>query len=285
MAFSILPVRRNLRFKLNPAKALDWHGDGFHVSQFLNTMSLFFPVGERFFIDAVRMFRDDVTDPELKKAVTAFIGQEAMHGREHDEYNEFVNQLGVPVAAQEQLVAGLLKHINKHWPKDLNLAGTVALEHLTAILGGALLETPEFMEGADEHYAALWNWHAIEETEHKAVVFEVYQTVFGTDKNLYSYGLRTFALVLATSIFFALLVPFYLHNVRVKGQLFNLKGWRSLLSATWGRKGIYRRATLPWFDWFKPGFHPWDHNNQDQLQRYEELVGRVLRDMEQKLAA
>ncbi len=72
MAINILPTRRNLRFKLNPSKALTWHQDGRNVSQFLNTLSLFFPVGERFFIDSVRHYRDVVQDPELKKAVTAF---------------------------------------------------------------------------------------------------------------------------------------------------------------------------------------------------------------------
>ena len=101
MAISILPIRRNLKFNLNPAKALTWHRDGLNVSQFLNTMSLFFPVGERFFIDSVRHYRDQITDSELKKAVTAFIGQEAMHGREHEEYNDFVAQAGIPLHAQE----------------------------------------------------------------------------------------------------------------------------------------------------------------------------------------
>ena len=28
MAINILPTRRNLRFKLNPSKALTWHQDG-----------------------------------------------------------------------------------------------------------------------------------------------------------------------------------------------------------------------------------------------------------------
>lgn len=48
MAISILPIRRNLKFNLNPAKALTWHRDGLNVSQFMNTMSLFFPVGNAF---------------------------------------------------------------------------------------------------------------------------------------------------------------------------------------------------------------------------------------------
>ena len=278
MAISILPIRRNLKFNLNPAKALTWHQDGLNVSLFLNTMSLFFPVGERFFIDSVRKYRDQITDPELQKAVTAFIGQEAMHGREHDEYNDYVAQAGIPLHAQEALVEKLLKAAQQYTPDAFQLAATVALEHLTAILGGGLLDLPEIMEGSDEGYKAIWNWHALEETEHKAVAFDVYTTVIGDDSNLGAYALRTSTLVAATGIFFALMIPFYLHNVRIQGGLFDLKGWRAVAKHTWGKKGIFRNITLPWFDWFKPGFHPWDHDNREQLENFEKLLGDILRD-------
>ncbi|MCU5780918.1 hypothetical protein MA04_00218 [Alcanivorax balearicus MACL04] len=278
MAISILPTRRNLRFKLDPAKALTWHRDGLNVSQFLNTMSLFFPVGERFFIDSVRNYRELVQDPELKKAVTAFIGQEAMHGREHDEYNDHVANAGVPLKAQERLVEALLTQIQKRTPQSFQLAGTVALEHLTAILADGLLSLPEIMEGADDGYKAIWNWHALEETEHKAVAFDVYQLAVGTDDRLSAYALRTSTLVISTAVFFALFLPFYAHNVRVTGGLFDAKGWRSVLRHSLGKKGIFRYTTKAWLDWFKPGFHPWDHDNRQYLEQFEELLGDVLTD-------
>lgn len=277
-AISILPIRRNLKFNLNQAKALTWHRDGLNVSQFLNTMSLFFPVGERFFIDSVRNYRDQITDPELKKAVTAFIGQEAMHGREHDEYNNYVADSGIPLHAQEEVVTQLLNAVQAYTPKAFQLAATVALEHLTAILGGGLLDLPEIMDGSDPGYQAIWNWHALEETEHKAVAFDVYTTVIGRDSNPGAYALRTTTLVAATGIFFALFIPFYLHNVRIKGGLTDLKGWRAVAKHTWGKKGIFRNITLPWLDWFKPGFHPWDHDNRQHLENFEALLGDILRD-------
>jgi predicted metal-dependent hydrolase len=277
-AISILPIRRNLKFNLNPAKALTWHRDGLNVSQFLNTMSLFFPVGERFFIDSVRNYRDQITDPELKKAVTAFIGQEAMHGREHDEYNNYVADSGIPLHAQEEVVTQLLNAVQAYTPKAFQLAATVALEHLTAILAGGLLDLPEIMDGSDPGYQAIWNWHALEETEHKAVAFDVYTTVIGRDSNPGAYALRTTTLVAATGIFFALFIPFYLHNVRIKGGLTDLKGWRAVAKHTWGKKGIFRNITKPWSDWFKPGFHPWDHDNREQLENFEKLLGNILRD-------
>jgi predicted metal-dependent hydrolase len=59
-------------------------------------LSAVFPDGEDFFVRSVRRFRDDVTDPELKRQVAGFIGQEAMHGREHRVLNDRLVALGYP---------------------------------------------------------------------------------------------------------------------------------------------------------------------------------------------
>lgn len=278
MAINILPTRRNLHFKLDASKALDWHHDGRNVSLFLNTLSLFFPVGERFFIDSVRHYRDRIQDPELKKAVAAFIGQEAMHGREHDEYNQHVAEAGVPIEAQERFVGALLKRLQQTTPAAFQLANTVALEHLTAILADGLLSLPELMEDSDAGYRALWNWHALEETEHKAVAFDVYQRVVGEDTRLGAYALRSASLVLATAVFFALFLPFYVNNVRVSGGLFDGKGWRAVLRHSLGKRGIFRYSAGAWLDWFKPGFHPWDHDNREFLDQFDTLVAHALKD-------
>ena len=261
MSFDVLPIRRDLRFNLPRERALDWHHTGVHISQFLNTMSLFFPVGERFFIDSVRHFRDQVDDPELKKAITAFIGQEAMHGREHDELNDILHQVGIPV--------------QRTTPKSWQLGATVALEHLTAIMGDAVLRNDEvFFKDADPRFTALWRWHALEETEHKAVAFDLYSQVMG--KTLYAYSIRAITLPLATGIFFALLYYYYARNVAKAGGLTDLKGWWTALQFQWGRPGILRQAIKPWLDWFKPGFHPWDHDNRAFLDQLDELLGEVL---------
>src|SRR5690554_6448527 len=115
MTIAIQPIRRDIKFKLPAERVTNWHGAGPHVSQFLNTMSLFFPVGERFFIDSVRHFRDHAKDdPQLKSAITAFIGQEAMHGREHEEMNEMMEAAGMPAVAQEKFVLGLLNRSEEH---------------------------------------------------------------------------------------------------------------------------------------------------------------------------
>ncbi|MEP4372602.1 MAG: metal-dependent hydrolase, partial [Alloalcanivorax venustensis] len=161
-------------------------------------------------------------------------------------------------------------------PASFQLANTVALEHLTAILADGLLSLPEIMEGSDEGYRAIWNWHALEETEHKAVAFDVYRVAMGGDDKVSAYALRSLSLVFSTSVFFALFVPFYVHNVRVSGGLSDLKGWRAVLRHSVGKKGIFRHSAKAWLDWFKPGFHPWDHDNREFLEQFDELVAHAL---------
>lgn len=44
----------------------------------------------------MRNYSDQITDPVLKKRVAGFIGQEAMHGREHRKLNEKIVDMGYP---------------------------------------------------------------------------------------------------------------------------------------------------------------------------------------------
>jgi len=32
-------------------------------------------------------------------------------------------------------------------------------------------------------------------------------------------------------------------------------------------------VVIPWLDWFKPGFHPWDHDNREFLAEMDSLIG------------
>lgn len=146
---------------------LDWHGSGLHATAFNNALSVFFPVGETFFIHAVKNYRHVVpAGSSLEKEVQAFIEQEAVHSREHVAYNKALEPYYF-VAFIEGVVWCVL------WPFEripfIALAGTVALEHLTASLGHILVSDEHLARGSQPHFAQLWYWHAVEETEHKGV--------------------------------------------------------------------------------------------------------------------
>src|SRR5438270_9380903 len=66
-------------------------------------LSAVFPDGEDFFVRSVRHYRDQITDPELKRQVGGFIGQEAMHGRQHRAFNDRLDELGYPTKRFQRL--------------------------------------------------------------------------------------------------------------------------------------------------------------------------------------
>ena len=281
MSIQVDPIRRNLKFLLPHDKATSWNPGGLHITQFYNALSIFFPAGERFFIQSVRNYRDEITAPRLKEQISAFIGQEGFHTREHEDYNRALVEAGLPVETLDGIVVDVLETVKK-LPKPLQLAATVALEHLTAVLGDTLLRDPELLAGCDPHFAAIWRWHAIEETEHKAVCFDAYEQLFG--KGAPAYAQRALAFVIANVILWSLYVPFLLEMVRKSGGLADLRGWAKLGNFLLGKPGILRRVVPEWLDFFRPGFHPWMHDNREHLAEAEALMAEVARFHEEAAA-
>jgi predicted metal-dependent hydrolase len=267
----VMPVRRDVKFNLPAERIADWHERGGpQFTAFLNTFSIVLPVGERFFIDAVRAHRDRIADPQLKQAVTAFIGQEAMHGREHEEYNEALFAVSKVAPKFERLVGGLLGFLQRRTPPSVRLSATIALEHFTALLAAQVLENEPLSAGAEPRFAALWRWHALEETEHKAVAFDVWQATQGTGAR--AWAERSLGQIGATLIFWALIIPTHLMVVREQGALADVAGWRKFFRYTFGEIGMVRKLVLPWAAYFKPSFHPWDHDNREYLDQIDGFV-------------
>jgi uncharacterized protein len=153
---------------------------GSHV---LTVLSSVFPDGEDFFVRSVEAMRDEVQDPELQQDVEGFIGQESMHGREHRVLNERLAELGYPTGAIGTYIRKTLGFRERIQSQKFNLAVTAALEHYTATLAETLLSNREAREQIDhEGVRYLLMWHALEESEHKAVAFDVYRAVGGTER-------------------------------------------------------------------------------------------------------
>ena len=173
--------RRNVELAFDPATVpRDWvNGDAYETT-FMAALSLLFPEGEQFFVRAVKAFQDRVTDPELAKAVTGFIGQEAIHGREHRVFNDMLVAHGFSEApAIDANLKRFLQRVRKTLSPHQQLAVTCALEHFTAMLAEQLGD-PHQRGRIHPSVHPLWMWHAMEESEHKAVAFDVYREAGGT---------------------------------------------------------------------------------------------------------
>ena len=103
--------------------------------------------------------------------------------------------------------------------------------------------------------SAMWRWHALEETEHKAVAFDVYRAVEGND--LRAEAIRYAGQVLASVILFSKLADMYLRALRADPEtkpFGSLRGWRQLGGFLLGRSpGVFRRAFREYLDYFRPG--------------------------------
>ncbi|OTG75804.1 metal-dependent hydrolase [Acinetobacter sp. ANC 4169] len=151
------------------------------MSHLLTALSSTFPIGEQFFVHSVRNVRDKVKDEKLQAQIAAFIGQEAMHSKAHAEFNAAWRRDDYHLDRFQAWLERKNSYVKGLHPK-IQLAITCAFEHFTALLGGYILRHPEILATMDEDTVKLWVWHAIEEIEHRAVAFDVYQAVYGDDK-------------------------------------------------------------------------------------------------------
>lgn len=275
------PIRQTAGAKANiPPRRMDfefaedtkryWYRNSPFLTTFWSTLSTLFPEGETFFVDSVRNYRKDITDPLLKAQVSGFIGQEAMHSKEHKAFNDLAEKHGFPANNLDRDLGVLLRFARKVLPKKHQLAVTVALEHYTAILAEQLLRDPSHQANIQDPEALkLWMWHALEENEHKIVAYDVYNLIGG------GYFTRIMSMIIVTFFFFAVVGIGHVRMLWADGKLFdiwgNLKGFWYL----WSPKGLFPKLLPQYLDFFRPGFHPNDHDTVQLLDDWrEKLLGK-----------
>lgn len=261
---------RRIRFSY-PTGSLERHfvrGD-LLMSHIVAHLSATFPEGEDFFIRSVRHFADQITDPELKSHIQGFIGQEVTHGREHRALNERLHQMGYPSRRIDRGTRMDLAAFERRLSPLTCLAITAALEHFTAVLAETLLtdERAQELLGPSEVRAMLL-WHAIEESEHRSVAFDVYQAVGGSERRRI-WTMRIIRLTFTLNVAFFATVSLLqdrasYHPVRLFRSVARLRHSPFISRAVLARLRAYTR----------PGFHPDDIDNTALLEHWTaELFG------------
>jgi predicted metal-dependent hydrolase len=258
-------VPRHMGFDFPTDTPKYWFGNDPWATHLLNALSLTFPAGEAEFVRSVRAVKDRLTDPELLEDVRAFSAQEMHHSKEHVAFNEWLRSLGLPVDSIYSQIEGIIAAARGDNPVEVNLAITAALEHFTAILADALM-TSSMADEMHENVKWLWLWHAIEETEHKAVAFDAYQAIGGT------YPVRVLVMAQVTARFLLNSLRFQIELVRADGQLTNVRGMAGFLWRFFGPRG-HLTAILPaYLDYYRPNFHPWQQDNRSTVARLKAEV-------------
>jgi predicted metal-dependent hydrolase len=261
---------RRIKFAYPPASLERHYVEGDLVmSHVVSVLSSMFPEGEDFFVRSVRYYADRITDPELKKQVAGFIGQEVTHGREHRTLNERLQEMGYPTRRVDRMVKMGLRRNERWLPHSVQLAMTAALEHYTATLAETLLTDPDAQALLGENEVrSLLLWHALEESEHKSVAFDVFQHAVGDEKvRIRTMRMTTFLFVLAVIGHTTLSLlgdRATYHPTRLIRSLAALR-YSPFLS-----REVIRRIR----DYNRIGFHPDDNDATELLDRWRaELFG------------
>lgn len=251
---------RKLDHQISDSVPRFWFDNNPVLTSLLASLSVGFPAGERFFIDSVRHFQAAIADQELQQQIQGFIGQEAQHTKAHIAFNQFLDRSGYPATLYANTAKKVLTGLQKISSPAQNLARTVALEHFTAIMSSSMLAHPELLEKLDPEIAQLWVWHFIEEVEHKAVAFDVYQQAVGNE------ALRLLEMTMVTAGFILMITGRTLVMHLGAGAPVRPKAVLSTLNVLWGNPGIFRKVIPHYFAYYRKDFHPLQHDTSAQLQ-------------------
>ena len=243
------------------------------LTQFNNIFSLMIPEGEKFFIRSVMRVKKDIKDPQLLDDIISFSKQEAHHAKAHIEFNNALRKHGYDVDGFTQFTKGYFNLVERIIPAKNALALTVFMEHLTAVMAEGAHRFPELQEGLPKEARDFWDWHAVEEMEHKSVAFDVLTEIGG----------GYFTRILTAVIFITLCIfsMIFITPALVISEMISNRGkeepseksvtLKELEAIRPGVMGEWNKFVWKSFkDYFKPGFHPWQNNNIEYITRWRE---------------
>lgn len=269
----VIPIR-HMDFKFD-AKTVDttFYLNTELASAYFEALSIFLTYGEELVIDTARHHRQFLTDPVLKQRVTALIGQEAIHSKMHNEFNDVLAEHRFPVAFYRFLAEQVFEYGFKQLPHRLQLSLMAGIEHFTAVIAEFFMKHEEiFFQTDDEKQRALWMWHMLEESEHKDIAYDVYQTLSG------NYPLRVtgFAMAFFTILFLVPLGGALIPVFRKPTQVLRRAYWKDVrrsIGLLFGPKdGVYGSTMKHILDYLRRDFHPNDHDTRAYLAYYKDRL-------------
>jgi uncharacterized protein len=260
---------RKLDIDLSQGFERHWFGGDAFRTAYYNALSMSFPAGEQLFIDSVKgalnMLPDAPEHAELRRQCTDFAAQEATHRHVHAQFNAELTRQGLKNHVEPRIWARFNKYGHMAGPRH-HLAMTAAYEHYTAVFAHITLSRPEMVASATPNMRKLWCWHALEETEHKSVAFDLYLAVGGN----YRWRARWF--LFASVQFFFDSMRQTINNLWHDGTLFKPSTWMSAAQFYFGRPsrggGWIWLTAKPLLAYLKRDFHPWQQDDHGAAQSY-----------------
>jgi uncharacterized protein len=185
---------RPMRFRFPEQLGGLWNRQRPQFSHIVNAASLGMPYLEPYLIDTMRQARARLSDPRLLADIDLYIGQEAAHYRQHQQFNKRLADLGyATVPAMEAALKADYQHFAKNRSFTFNLAYAEGFEAMALAIGHLLIEDRAYLfKDGEAAVASLILWHFVEEIEHKCATYDIFKALDGR------YHWRIFGLLYAT---------------------------------------------------------------------------------------
>lgn len=264
-------IRRNVQLTYeHGTKNSLFFEDNAVVKALFVVLSSMFPPGEIFFIETVRNVRDQINNEKLSEDIRNFIAQEAFHSREHKSLNEFLIQSGYIEVIEIEAKTKIRLDKFRKLPAIEQLATTVVMEHFTATLARLLLTDPLIKRRTTERSRSLWEWHALEELEHKSVAFDVLNAIGGNSvKNRRKGYNRVMNLIVPIAF------EYWVSILRRKDIKFSISDLTEALYLSIGginRIGIFSKIFLEMFSIKNKNFNPLNMMTEQLESEYREKL-------------
>ena len=248
-----------------------WFAGSLSLSTALNLFSFIIPEHERFFIRTVRKYKSQTSTPEDAELLRAFMQQEAIHYQVHEAFNETRRHHGMQVDRDSATIKKAFAAVEARFSLKVRLGMTAFMEHCTAIAAHQGLSEESALPYMHKTMRDLWEWHAVEEIEHKAVAYDLFKANGG------GYFLRIYTAIL-TIITDARLFRVLIRRAKADAKQQTADGTWTEPVLTAEQQAVRKHVIalerrnarkLFWAGarYFLPGFHPWQIDDSRYVKR------------------
>lgn len=241
---------RRLNFDFSANTERYWFNQSVFKTHLFNSITIGTPEFEKYLIRHVKKRINFLDNPQLKQQAEAFIYQESQHSHQHKKFWDNLRASGYKFDTYLRCIETILFDIlEQQMSVNLNLAIAAGIEHLTTLIAEFGLEVDLFAE-AEPELKQLFEWHALEEIEHKTVLYDVLQNATN------NYLLRQVGMFIAhilVLLFLNLGLAILLYQDR---KLFDRKVWQELIEFWITKDKFLYKALFNAINYLRKDFHP-----------------------------
>jgi predicted metal-dependent hydrolase len=256
---------RRTAFSFSSSIPKHWLAGNAVRTHFFNAINLFVVSFEDFMARVMRSRLPELKDAEFARQIRGFMGQESTHSFVHAKYLQNMREQGFQIDGY----LSTAEHIFTTWFEKrlgpiISVAMIAGFEHLTSLLAEIILSGRMVREG-EPAMAEMWEWHAAEEIEHKALAFDLLKVTHR------SYLLRVLGALLGALVVVGFIGVGMGMLLRQEGLLWRKGTWKDLKTLLFGPGRMAVRSVSLFLEYFRPGFHP---NQRDTYALAEEVFQR-----------